>query len=183
MLADYAYLRYYGVETKFGYVTLYGFPIIVKCKGSKILLGKGCSIVSKTKYNLAGVFHRSLITTLTPDALIHIGKSGMSAVVICAANKIIIGDYCALGVNVKIYDTDFHCINPEERKNQKSINEAKSNPVFIHNSVWLGVDTIVLKGVTIGYGSIIGAASVVKRNIPEMEIHSGNPLTFIKHVE
>ena len=180
---DFFYLRFYGVETKLGYVKLYGFPIIKKCKGSTIKMGDGCSIVSKTKYNVAGVFHRSLIATLTPIAVIEIGKSGMSGVVICAANKIKIGDDCALGVNSKIYDTDFHCINPIDRINQTSINEASSKPVIISDSVWLSVDTTILKGVTIGYASIIGAGSVVKSNIAELEIHAGNPCVFIKKIE
>ena len=180
---DFFYLRFHGVETKFGYVKLYGFPIIKKCKGSTIKMGNGCSIVSKTKYNVAGVFHRSLITTITPTAIIEIGKSGMSGVVICAAHKINIGDDCALGVNSKIYDTDFHCINPIDRINQTSINQASSKPVVINDSVWLSVDTIILKGVTIGYASIVGAGSVVKSNIPELEIHAGNPCVFIKKIK
>lgn len=181
---DYFYLRYHGVETKFGYVKLNGFPVIKKCKGSRIILGKNLTIVSKLKYNLAGVFHRTVIATLHKDALITIGSgSGISGSVICAVDKISIGKFCAIGANVKIYDTDFHMIEPYSRINQNSIMEAKFDPVIIYDFAWIGTDCTILKGSIIGKGSVIGAASVVRGIIPEMEIHTGNPIIFIRKIK
>ena len=176
------YLKFYGVETSYGYVKLYGFPIIQKCKNSPIKLAEGCSIVSKTKYNAAGVFHRTVLATITENAYIEIGKSGISGAIICATEKILIGDYCGLGVNVRIYDTDFHPLNPIQRMNQQSIYDAKHAPVIIHDNVWIGADSIILKGSIINYAAVIGAGSVVKGVIPEMELHAGNPIRFIKKV-
>ena len=53
-------------------------------------------------------------------------------------------------------------------------------PVIIEDNVWLGLNVIVLKGVTIGKNSVIGAGSVVTRNIPANVIAAGNPCRVIK---
>ena len=52
---DYCYLKFYGVDTYPGNVVLLGFPIIKKYPGSKIILGKGITLVSKSKFNIAGI--------------------------------------------------------------------------------------------------------------------------------
>ena len=56
-------------------------------------------------------------------------------------------------------------------------------PVVIKDGAFIGAHTIVLKGVTIGERSIVGAGSVVTRSIPDYEIWAGNPAKFIKKVE
>ena len=59
----------------------------------------------------------------------------------------------------------------------------KTAEVKIGNNVFIGANTIVLKGVTIGDRSIIGAGSVVTKNIPEDEIWGGNPAKFIRKID
>ena len=179
---DFYYLKSHGVETKYGYVKLLGLPTIKKTPGSKIILNEGITLVSKTKYNIAGVNHPVILSTLSKDAVIEIGKVGISGATLCAATLIKIGNNSGLGANSKLYDTDFHCIDPIKRRQQKSILEAKSLPIVIEEDVWIASDVIILKGVTIGNGSIVGAGSVVTKSIPAYKIYAGNPAKKIRDI-
>jgi acetyltransferase-like isoleucine patch superfamily enzyme len=182
MLIDYLYLKFYGVEVNFGDVKLYGFPIIRKHKGSSIKLKQGCSLVSKTKYNVAGINHRVILATLTPNAKIVIGNSGISGSSICSVESIIIKDYCGIGANSNIYDTDFHILDPLKRRNQNFITEAKAKTVVIENDVWIASNVIILKGVTIGKGAVIGAGSVVTKHVPPYTLCAGNPAKVVRKI-
>ena len=182
MIVDYLYLKYYGVETKYGYVKLYGFPIISKAKGSKFILGKGCSLVSKSKYNQAGINHPVILSTLSSTAVIKIGKVGISGSSICAAKGITIDDYSGLGANSNIYDSDFHPIDATKRRNQTSIFDANSEEVIIGKDVWIASNVTILKAVRIGDESIVGAGSIVTSSIPSKTIFAGNPARKIKDI-
>lgn len=94
---------------------------------------------------------------------------------------IIIGNHVKIGGNVCIYDTDFHSLNPKERaipKNDKS--ETKSKKVILENNLFIGAHSTILKGVTIGKNSIIGACSLVSKDVPANAIWEGNPAKFIR---
>lgn len=179
---NYLYLKNKGVDTKYGYVNLKGLPLIYKTPGSRISIGKGTTIISKSKYNIAGINHRTIIATLTDNAIIEIGRAGISGATICAAKGINIGKYVAIGANSKLYDTDFHPIDPIKRQNQKSISEAQSEIIVIEDNVWISSDVTVLKGVTLGVGAVIGASTVVTKNIPKLTIAAGNPVRIIRNI-
>jgi len=86
--------------------------------------------------------------------------------------EIIIGDGCAISHDVTIMDSDFHKIIGSEKPN--------SIPVHIGNNVWIGSRAMVLKGVTVGDGSIIGAGSIVTHDVPPNAFVAGNPARIIK---
>lgn len=88
--------------------------------------------------------------------------------------EITIGDYCAISDNVQILDSDFHTITYD------GISSIGSRPIHIGNHVWIGRSAIILKGVTIGDGAIIGAGSVVTRDVPPRCLAVGNPARVIK---
>lgn len=81
---------------------------------------------------------------------------------------------------MKIYDTDFHSILPEKRLNGNV--DVPTSPIIIGKRVFIGGHSIILKGVTIGDDSVIGAGSVVTKNIPSGEVWAGNPAKFLKKV-
>jgi maltose O-acetyltransferase len=91
--------------------------------------------------------------------------------------KIVIGDDCQIGPNVQLL-TPTHPIDPELRREKW---EAAS-PITIGNNVWLGGGVIVLPGVTIGDNSVVGAGSVVTRNIPSNVVAVGNPARVLKQI-
>ena len=75
-IITYCYLKLKGVDTKYGYVKLLGFPIIIKAPNSKIILKKGVTLVSNSKYNPAGINHPVILATLAENAIIEIGAIG-----------------------------------------------------------------------------------------------------------
>ncbi len=64
----------------------------------------------------------------------------------------------------------------------KDWTNVKSAPIVIKDKAWIGFNTIILKGVTIGEGSIVAAGSVVTKNVPDWTIVAGNPAQIIKTI-
>lgn len=119
------------------------------------------------------------------NAVIRIGNHvGMSSTVLWCAKNFIIGNHVNIGANVKIMDTDAHSIDYLIRRNiKKDIKEKHSSTVVIEDDVLIGVNSIILKGVTIGARSVIGAGSIVTKSIPPDCIAAGNPAKVIKYLK
>ncbi len=83
-----------------------------------------------------------------------------------------------------IMDTDAHQIDYLARRRGRSDKSSiiKSAPISIEDDVWIGANSIILKGVTIGARSIIGAGSVVTKSIPADCIAAGNPCKIIRQI-
>lgn len=118
------------------------------------------------------------------NAKLSIGDDvGISSACIWCDESIVIGDHVRIGGDCIILDTDCHSINYIDRRQVDSDrNGTKTKPVRIGNDVLIGARTIVLKGVTIGDRSVIGASSVVTQNIPSDCIAVGNPCTIIRYI-
>lgn len=118
------------------------------------------------------------------NATLKIGDwSGMSGGCLWATDSITIGNHVNIGANCIIMDGDIH--NPDWKLRQIECTSDttvsyKHKPIVIEDNVWLGANTIVLKGVTIGARTIIGAGSVVTKDIPADCIAAGNPCCVIK---
>lgn len=106
-------------------------------------------------------------------------NTGISNTAIVCSREINIGKYVFIGGDCKIYDTDFHSLNFEKR-NRLPDNDVRSGAVNIKYGAFIGTGAIILKGVTVGEKSIIGAGSVVACDIPDNEIWAGNPARFIR---
>ena len=177
---DYNFLVSKGVETELGYVTLYGEPLISKVANSRIVMGKGVVIISDSQYNRSGINHPAIIATEAPGAEIIIGDSvGMSGASIVAVERIEIGDNTMLGANINIYETDFHCMDATQRLNQKDIMNAKHAPIYIGKQCWLASNVTVLKGVKIGDRAVVGAMSLVNKDVPADAVVVGVPAKTI----
>ena len=173
------WLRSLGLDLQ-GSVHFIGLPIVSLFQGSQIRIGAGSLLCSRSFGTALGVSHPVVLRTLTPHARVLIGERvGISGVSICSAKEVRIGNGCLIGADVLIADTDFHPLRPSERHDsQKAFAEAK--PVQIMDNVFIGARVIVLKGVTIGAGSAIGADSVVTQDIPAGCIAAGNPCRVIR---
>ena len=90
------------------------------------------------------------------------------------AKSITIGSRCAISWGVTIIDSDFHpwSISGEAREIAKAI--------VIEDQVWIGNNVTILKGVRIGEGAIVGAASVVTKDVPRNCLVAGNPAVIIR---
>jgi maltose O-acetyltransferase len=97
---------------------------------------------------------------------------------ISASLLVRIGPRCSLGTHVILMDSDFHQVEPERRN---ELPEAA--PVILQENVWLGARVIVLKGVTIGADSVIGAGSVVTHDIPPRCVAAGVPARVIRKLD
>lgn len=172
--AAHAAAVYWGIELGDGCV-FYGRPIFQRVANSRIVVGEHSLFRSAAASNAAGLTRRCLVATIAEGAVIEIGRRcGMSATVVVAAERVVIGDDVLCGANVAIFDTDWHHPDPCRR-----CEPGPSAPVVIEDNVYLGMNVVVLKGVTIGRDSVIGACSVVTKPIPAGMIAAGNPAAVI----
>lgn len=155
--------------------------LLLKNNGGKLSFGRNCIINSSKYKNIIGGDTRSSIV-VKQAANLSVGTNlRMSNSAIYCADKITIGDHVMIGGSCRIWDTDFHPLQPDARSDNP--NEGyKTKPITIGNNVFIGGFSIILKGTNIGDGSIIGAGSVVSGTIPPGEIWAGNPAKFIKKV-
>jgi len=158
----------------------YGKAYFNRHPESSIEIGNCCTFDSSKFRNLIGVNKCCIITTLSKEAKLKIGNtSKFSGVKIACANSVTIGDNCLFGANINVFDTDWHAIDPTKRSDPNSI---ETRPVKIGNNVFIGLNTIILKGSTIGDNSVIGSGSVVSGNIPANVIAAGNPCKIIRNL-
>lgn len=113
---------------------------------------------------------------------------------IWSADSITIGNRVFISHNVNIHDTNSHSIDKAFRYKhfvalmsndnfQAKDFDIKSRFINIEDDVWIGFNSTILKGVTIGKGSIVGACSVVTKDVPPLVIVAGNPARVVKAVE
>ena len=176
------WLRYNGVDVR-GKVDVYGKPQIVSWGKPTIVIEDGVTLDSNPMHNEAGIV-RPCTLAVTGSGKLHIGEgTGMSGVLICCQDSVTIGKHVGIGANVTIYDTDFHPVNPYERIVVNDDKDINRKPVQIDDYAWIGANAMVLKGVHIGRGAVIGAGSVVTKDVPELTVYAGNPAKFVKNIE
>jgi acetyltransferase-like isoleucine patch superfamily enzyme len=161
---------------------IYGLPLILKHRRSRMYFGQGLSLRSTLRSNPLGANHKVILCTWEAGAVIQVGQAfAMTGGVICAAQAITIGDRVTVGANTTIIDTDFHPLQSASRRAEP--NAGKTAPVVIEDDVFIGMDCLVLKGVHIGQGSVIGAGSVVTKDVPPGVVVAGNPAQVIGQVD
>lgn len=112
-------------------------------------------------------------------------------------SSIIIGSNVTIAWGCTIYDHDSHSLNHMERRKDisdelddirnrrnfiahKNWDVVNSKPITICDDAWIGMNCIILKGVTIGEGAIVGAGSVVTKDVPAWTVVAGNPAKVVK---
>lgn len=150
-------------------------------KKENIRIGRYCDILGR-------------IYAQGPDAQIEIGNyttiRGDS--VVRAVEKVTVGDHVIISNHVSICDNNNHPTDPQMRiKMTESgfYSELWSNtysdhkPVVIENNVWIGEYATILKGVTIGEGSVVGCHAVVTKNVEPYTVVAGNPARKVKSLK
>lgn len=104
--------------------------------------------------------------------------------------KITLGDDVIISWGVTVVDHNSHALDWEHRRNdvtdwargEKDWRHVDIRPVVIHDKVWIGFGASILKGVVIGEGAVIGAGSMVTRDVPAYTVVAGNPARPIKRI-
>jgi len=147
-----------------------------------VQMGRGASAYLGTMFDVG------------PRGQVSVGEYALlnGARLICDA-QIEIGDYCLISWNVVLMDTYRVPLNLIERRSElkraacrqpRRIDaETEARPVRIGRNVWIGFDSCVLPGVSIGGGSIVGARSVVAEDVAPFTVVAGNPARVIRHLD
>jgi len=98
------------------------------------------------------------------------------------ADSITIGKYCLIGGGTFI-DNDGHPLDYKQREKNLPVERSQIRSIEIGNHVWIGNNTIILKGVRIGDRAIIGVGSVVTHDVPSDCVYAGNPARLVKKIE
>lgn len=89
------------------------------------------------------------------------------------ADRVTLGNNVIMAWDCALMDHDYHCLGDRER----------IKPVIIEDNVWIGCRAIILPGVHIGRDSVIGAGSVVTRDVPPQTLVAGNPARPIRLID
>ena len=165
-----AYATLAGAQLAPG-VSFHGLPHIRVASTARLHIGARSVLRSRPASNLIGI-NRPCILSAHPGAVLTIGEGcGLSGTVIGCFDRITLGDNVRCGANTLITDGDWHPGDPRS---------SPPAPVVIGSNVWLGEGVKVLKGVTIGPDAVIGAGSIVTRDIPPGAIAAGNPCRLLR---
>lgn len=158
---------------------LVGWPFIFRFRQASIEIGNDVTVNSNFWSNLLGVYQRTIIVAKNKGKITIGDRVGISGATIYAWDNIEIGDDTIIGVNVKIVDTDFHPVDPKDRLSRDN-SKALCKPVKIGKNVFVGMNSLILKGTEIGDNCVIGAGSVVTGKFPANAVIAGNPARVIK---
>jgi len=151
----------------------------IRNRKSHIVIGKDCRI-------------QGSLVTETAGSRIDIADNvfiGGETIFDCAVH-ISIGEDVQISYQCLLMDSDNHSISYSVRKNdvhkfrnmEPDWSVAKSAPIKVNKGAWIGARTIILKGVTIGEGAVVGAGSVVTKDVPAWTIVAGNPARVIREI-
>jgi acetyltransferase-like isoleucine patch superfamily enzyme len=169
----YARLRAHGAQVGRGLRVRGPIRLHVHREGT-IRIGDRCRIQSGFAGNAVGGGGR-MAFWVGRGARLTIGDdAGLSNSTIVCLREVTIGDRVFLGGDSKVYDTDFHSLDADQRERTGNPG-ARTAPVAIGSRAFVGGHSILLKGVVIGEGAIVGAGSVVRGRVPGGQLWAGNP--------
>jgi acetyltransferase-like isoleucine patch superfamily enzyme len=127
---------------------------------------------------------------------VYIGDS----TIICKS-KITFENDILVAWGVTFYDHNSHSLNYKSRQKDirqvlydykhhkgnylvnKDWSDVESRPIVIKNNAWIGMHSVIMKGVTIGEGAIVAAGSVVTKDVPPFTVVAGNPARIVKQID
>lgn len=163
-------------------VKLKGYCVIFQFRGSKIHIGHG-TINSSFTSNMLGLWQRTIMVARYGGKIVIGDGFGISGSTIYSTSSITIGKNATIGANCKIIDNDFHPLNSDDRLNHRDKEATLRAPILIGDNCFIGMNSIILKGTTLGDNVVVGAGSVVHGSFPSNCIIAGNPAKIIRVVE
>jgi acetyltransferase-like isoleucine patch superfamily enzyme len=148
--------------------------------GKLIITGPGRVIFGNDCFIISQVTKTVRIKSMLPDSKLilgdHVGLNGTS--IVCR-DKISIGDFSNIA-DAYITDTSAHPISIDRRL--YSAQDVPAEKVYIGKNVWISVNSVILKGVSIGDNSVIGACSLVRKSLPANVLAAGLPAKIIREL-
>ena len=175
--------RLIGNDVKYMNYRIVGVPFFNVTGGGGIIFGNNLCMNNGMQANRIGYNTPCVFRAECGSIIIGDNVQMSQTTLIAKSADIVIGDNVKLGGGVKVYTTDFHCIDYIKRRNPKiDMQERKCCNVSIGDDCFIGAGVIILKGVNIGARSTIGAGSVVTKDIPADCIAAGNPCKIIHRI-
>lgn len=175
-------IKLIGNSVEFSSYRSTGVPYIMVARGGKMKIGRDFAMNNGIQGNPIG-YYCPCTFFVDRGCRISIGDHvGISQAALIALADITIEDNVKIGGGVKVFTSDFHSLDPNVRKGKQDLASRHSAPVKIEHDVFIGAGSIILKGVTIGACSVVGAGSVVSKSIPPYQIWAGNPAKFIRDI-
>lgn len=173
-----AYVRMRGVKVGKN-CTIFGMPVLKFPKGASITIGDRTQMIS-TRFILPTIEAPVRLFCVHSKAKITVGKNvAMGGMSIQCFKSVTIGDNCVLGSSVIINDSNGHIPGPNGTWPSTRNKPEYARPIVIEDSCFIGARVIILKGVTIGKGSVVGGGAVVSKNVPPYHLAYGNPATIV----
>lgn len=146
---------------------------------TKIVIGSNCDI-------------RGELLTFGHGGEISIGNYSFVGehTKIWSARRIEIGDRVLISHDVNIHDNNAHPMDSKLRHEDfkhissiglQKVNDLREKEIVIGDDVWIGFNSTIMKGVKIGKGAIIGANTIINKDVPDFAVCVGNPMRIIKY--
>lgn len=148
-----------------------------------IRIGHDCYVESldRLAFHNGQVKLTSVKVNERPAGKITIGNNVvLQGTAIVAYQSVIIEDHVIFGPNVTVMDSSGHPLT--QRGSANEAERVTAAPVHIKEHAWIGMNTLILKGVTIGRHAVVGAGSVVHQDVPDNVVICGNPAKIVKQL-
>jgi acetyltransferase-like isoleucine patch superfamily enzyme/acyl carrier protein len=162
--------------TKFGRGLRTGVYVHWVSGGGRIIVGDDVLVDGKCSFRFAVRFVENPTLFIGDHTTISHGCS------VTVGREVSIGRHCLIASGVRIFDSPGHPTDPVQRKLGKPPNPEDVRSVTIGDNVWVGADSIIFPGVTIGEGSVAAMGSLVTSDVPPNTIVAGNPARVIAHL-
>lgn len=162
--------------------------------GPSVRVGNGCSIIGTRLTGPVSLAEGVQAYHATVSGPVEIGRhtylSGPRIDVIAHLNPISIGSFCSIarGVQIQEYNhkttnltTSFLSRRIDPSRGLANDEIASKGPIIVGHDVWIGANSIIVSGVSIGTGAVIAAGSVVTKDVPPYAMVAGNPARLLRY--
>jgi len=157
-------------------------PIRLHChRTAAIRIGRDCRMQSGFAGNAVGGNERMALWVGPGGRLVIGDRVGLSNATVVCMDAVTVEDGALVGGGARIYDTDFHSLDPDERSRPGNPG-VRTAPVRIGRRAFVGGHAILLKGTTVGEAAVVGAGAVVRGEVPAREIFTGNPARRVRRL-